>query len=113
MLEISFAEKSLRSLCENSAKAEAALGIEAAIRLQRRLADLRAAGSVKELFIVSFGGMTQKLGNKLYFNLGGGYSMVVVSNHVVTPLLKSGKIDWKKVRRIKVLKIEKEDDGDK
>ena len=112
MLEISFAEKHLRSLCENSAKAEAAFGIEAAVRLQRRLADLRAASSVKDLFSVSFGRVNQKLSNELKFKLGGGVSMVIASNHIMPPLLRSGKIDWKKVQRVKILRIEKEEDGD-
>lgn len=108
MLEISFAERSLRSLCENGAKAEAALGIEAAVRLQRRLADLRAVTSVKDLVAGSFIEKKGKLGNELTFYLGGGYLMVVTPNHMVMPLLRSGKTDWKRVRRIKVLKIEQE-----
>lgn len=105
MLEISFAEKSIRSLCESNAKAEAALGIEAAVRLQRRLADLRAAASVKDLVKGTYTEQIEGIGNELTFDLGGGFIMVIAPNHMVRPALRSGKTDWKKVRRIKVLKI--------
>jgi hypothetical protein len=111
MLEISFAERSLRSLCENRAKAEAAFGVEAAINLQRRLADLRAATSIRDLIFGAFRRTGEKLDNVLIFDLGGGFSMTVVQNHMVAPLLKSGRIDWKKVRRVKVLKIERTHHG--
>lgn len=106
MLEISFAGKSLRSLCENSAKAEAAFGIEAAVRLQRRLADLRAATSVKELVQGSYAQKKEGLGNELTFDLGGGFTMWITPNHMVMPELRTGKTDWKRVRRIKIIKIE-------
>lgn len=108
MLEISFSEKTLRNLCENSAKAEAALGIESAIRLQRRLADLRAVTSVKDLNSVCFYHIKGERGNELNFDLGGGFSMTVTPNHIKIPLLRSGRVDWKSVRRIKVVKIERE-----
>lgn len=106
MLEISFADKSLRSVCENSAKAEVAYGIEPAVRLQRRLADLRAATSVKDLVVGSYTQKSEGLGNELTFDLGGGFTMWIAPNHMVRPELRTGKTDWKRVRRIKVIKIE-------
>lgn len=106
MLEISFADKSLRTLCENSAKAEAAFGIEAAIRLQRRLADLRAANSVNELVEGSYTRTADGVGNQIIFDLSVDIKMIIVPNHMVAPTLRTGKIDWKKVRRIKVITIQ-------
>ncbi|BCO29788.1 hypothetical protein MIZ03_4712 [Rhodoferax lithotrophicus] len=106
MLEISFANKSLRTLCENSAKAEAAFGIEAAVRLQRRLADLRAANNINELVDGSYTKDTEGIGNKIIFNLSVDIKMIIIPNHMVIPTLRTGKTDWKKVRRIKVIEIQ-------
>jgi toxin HigB-1 len=105
-LEISFAKKSLRSLCESKAKAETTFGIEAAVMLQRRLADLRAATSVKDLIAGNLNGANKKNDTEIVIDLGGRFSMILTPNHIVLPLLKSGAIDWKKVRRIKVLLIQ-------
>ena len=48
-MELAFATKSLRQLCENEARAKRDLGETVAERLKRRLADLRAAECVKDL----------------------------------------------------------------
>lgn len=105
-MEISFAKKSLRSTCESKAKAEATFGIEAAVMLQRRLADLIAATSVKDLIAGNPSGANKKNDTEIAIDLGGRFSIVLTPNHMVMPLLKSGATDWKKVHRIKILKIE-------
>src|SRR5690242_7486082 len=48
-VEIAFAKKSLRRLCESERAARRSLGATVAERLKRRLADLRAANCVKDL----------------------------------------------------------------
>src|SRR5258708_22364381 len=48
-VEIAFANKSLRQLCESERRARRSLGPRVAEKLKRRLADLRAANCVKDL----------------------------------------------------------------
>jgi hypothetical protein len=104
-LEIAFAKEKLRTLCENKAKAETSLGIEAAVKLRRRLADLVAAENVKELIA---GGAKSRgdLGKELVIELDANHTLVLTPNHMVMPTSKAGNVDWKKVRRVKILRID-------
>lgn len=42
--------------------------------------------------------------------LSDGYALFFESGHRETPLLENGIIDWSKVRRIKILGVEKRND---
>lgn len=105
-LELAFAEKPLRQLCENETIAKRKLGIRVAEKLKRRLADLRAATCVKDLVV----GRPRELGDaypkQIAMDLCDGYRIVFCTNHNTDPLLESGAIDWEKVSRIKILRIE-------
>lgn len=72
--------------------------------LKRRLSDLRAAASVEEMPVAP-----QKVDGWCVFELRGGYKLVASPNHVKTPM-KSGRTDWRKVIRLKVISIERSDD---
>jgi len=50
-LELSFANRSLRQLCENEITAKRQLGDKASQMFRRRLADLRAVASVMDIVI--------------------------------------------------------------
>jgi proteic killer suppression protein len=104
-LELAFATKSLRQICENNDKAKKELGNESAEKLIHRLADLRAITYVSELIVGNPRHVTYS--NKPHFlvDLCSGYSILFCANHVKTPILISGAIDWSKVSRIKIIKI--------
>jgi len=105
-LELAFAKKSLRQLCESEAKAKRDLGVRIASTLKRRLADMRAATSVKDLVA----GQPRELEgtHRLHIavNLCDGSRIVFCANHNATPMLESGGVDWSRVSRIKILRIE-------
>ncbi len=101
-LEISFAEKSLRQLCENGALARRKLGIKVAEKLKHRLADLRAASSVKDLVV----GRPREVEGIMSVDLCDDYRIILCANHNSVPLLDTGAVDWSKVNRVKILKIE-------
>lgn len=105
-LEFAFFTKSLRQICESEAIAKGALGERAAAKLKRRLADMRAAASVKELVA----GRPREVegGRRPCFavDLCDGSHIVFCANHHTTPLLASGGVDWSKVSRVKILRIE-------
>lgn len=105
-LEIAFAEKSNRLLCENEAIAERKLGKRVAEKLKRRLADLRAATCVKDIVVGKPRELDGKHHQQIALEVCEGYGLIFCANHIVNPLLESGGIDWSRVSRIKILRIE-------
>jgi proteic killer suppression protein len=103
---IAFSTRKLRSLCESQTKAEGEYGIRVAKELRARLADIREANSVLDL---PAGRPREIDGNphKHYaVDLADGYRLVLCINHSKVPLLKSRRVDWANVSRIKVHRIE-------
>jgi hypothetical protein len=74
--------------------------------LRARLADLREAETVFELPA----GRPREIDGSPYekyaVDLADGYCLVLCVNHGNVPLLETGGVDWAKVSRIKVHKIE-------
>ncbi len=110
-MEIAFAKKKLRQLCESEAQAKRDLGIEVANILKKRIADLRAATCVGDLLA----GQPREegaRGQNIAMELNNGSCMVFCVNHNVVPKVHSGRVDWSKVSRIKILRIECENTND-
>jgi proteic killer suppression protein len=109
-LELAFESKSLRTLCESEAHAKRKLGPTVAEVLKHRLADLRAATSVKDLLV----GLPRVLDGTdhqhMVIDLYDHYRVVFCANHPNNPVAESGKLDWPKVSRIKILRIEGDHD---
>jgi toxin HigB-1 len=105
-LELSFANKPLRQLCESSAKANRKLGVDIANELRRRVADLRAATSARDLLI---GAPREIQANQITLDVGPCFKITFCANHNTIPKLESGAIDWSKVSRVKILAIESKD----
>jgi hypothetical protein len=80
------------------------LGPEVAGHLRRRLADLHAATCGNDIIA----GNPQKTeSGTMVINLSGGFRLIIAPNHVKKPINDSGEVNWIKVSRIKVLRIEK------
>jgi proteic killer suppression protein len=108
-LELAFATKSLRQLCESEAEANRHLGVRVSEKLRRRLSDLRAATSVKDLVASrprELRGVRQPY---LAVELCEGSRLVFGPNHTVMPVLESGDVDWSRVSRVRILRIERDD----
>jgi toxin HigB-1 len=104
-LELAFANKSLRKVCESEAHADREFGRTVAQKLRRRLSDLRAATRVDDLVA----GQTREIagyrGGRMAVELGSGWRLVFCANHTVLPTLDTGDVDWSKVGRVKILSI--------
>lgn len=109
-LELAFANKSLRQLCESEAKANRNLGVRMAEKLRRRLADLRAATCANDLIAGNPYELDSTGSQQIAVNLCEGSRIVFCANHNTIPLLESGGVDWSKVSRIKILRIESDHD---
>jgi hypothetical protein len=108
-LELAFASKSLRQLCESEEKATRDLGGRVAQKLRRRLADLRAATSVNDLVAGRPRELEGAPHRNLAVNLSESSRIVFCANHNTIPLLPSGRVDWSRVSRVKILRIETAD----
>jgi hypothetical protein len=91
----------LRDICENEDQATLELGREVAEVLKRRLADLRAAKSPKDL--VAGEPRVQGDGKEMVLDLCDGSRIVFNANH---PMMRGDAPDWATVNRIKILRIE-------
>lgn len=109
-MELAFANKLLRELCEGKAAAESEFGTTVARSLRRRVSDLRAADSVADLVASSAGEHGSPRVGQYVVKLSDGWQVVFTANHRDTPLLKDGEVDWLSVTRIKILRIEHSDD---
>lgn len=105
-MELAFATKSLREVCERAERAKRDLGPKVAEKLRRRLADLRAAVSVNDLIAGRPHELDGAHQRRIALDLCDGRRMLFCANHAVLPKLESGKIDWSKVSRVKILRFE-------
>jgi proteic killer suppression protein len=105
-VNLAFETLALRTLCECQSKAERVLGIRPAARLRERLADIRAAEAVTDLVA----GMPRELEGgrqrRYAVDLANGYRLVFCANHNRIPLNETDRVDWSRVTRVKILKIE-------
>jgi toxin HigB-1 len=105
-LELAFATKALRDICESEAIAKKKLGTKVAAALKRRLSDFQSINSFDELPFAQ----RKKNSNSIKFDLPDEWELVVKSGHSENPKLSSGKIDWSQVTRLKITRIEKKND---
>ena len=104
-LELAFHTKALRTICENEERARAILGPSAAEILKHRLADLRAATSVKDLLAGQPRLLDGTDNQQMVLDLCEGRQLVFCANHLNNPADKDGKLDWPSISRIKILRI--------
>lgn len=105
VLQLAFATKALRDLCEHAAKAEAAYGSEVAATIRARVADLRAAVRISDVPVGRPVEIPEEPGT-MSLSLRDGLRLVFRSNHNRTPET-AGRVDWSRVTRIQLLRIER------
>ena len=101
---IAFETKRLREICEDNAVAVKELGSPAAEALQQRLADLRAAETIGDL-IVGSPRASGTDGATLTITLTETAHTVWAANHVNPPRDQTGRVDWTRTRRVRLLQI--------
>jgi hypothetical protein len=105
-VNLAFDTLALRTLCECQWKAERVLGLRVAARLRDRLAEIRSFDAVSKLVA----GHPREIegGRHPYYavDLADGYRLVLCANHNRTPFLEENRVDWSRVTRVKVLRIE-------
>lgn len=105
-MDLAYPSTSLRSVCEVEAVAVAEYGIAVAALLKNRMADLDAAVSIKDLVAGSPMHCEGDDRDNIVIELGGSHRLFLCANHLNNPKLETGELDWTRVSRVKVLRIE-------
>ena len=105
-MELAFDSKPLRTICEKEVDAKRELGPAVAEVLKHRLADMWAATSIKDLVAGRPRLLHPAEYKHMVVDLRDGYQIVFCANHTNNPITESGKIDWSRVSRIKIIRIE-------
>jgi len=103
---IAFDSKKLREICEDDAVAVKELGSPAAEALRQRLADLRAAESIRDLLV----GNPRTSGAEnatLTIDLTAAARTIWSQNHTTPPRTSLGDIDWERTGRVRLVEIAK------
>ena len=108
-MELAFWSRALRAVCEDTAVARRSLDAPVAEQLRGRLADLRAADNVAELPLETTLTLVDGAAT-VTVDLSQGYRMVLTSNHPTPP--SDVEIDWRRVRRLQVMAIERSSGAD-
>ncbi len=99
MLEIAFADESIREFCTKRLAAEAEFGVTVAKHLRARVADLRAADNVAELVT----GNARAHGPDCYIiDIYKDWRLKFKANHSSNPRHANKQINWTRVTRIKI-----------
>ena len=106
---LAFESEQLRDICETEAAAIEALGFTSAEVLRRRLADLDAAATVRELPVGEPRAADDR-SEEMIVDLCDGICIFFRANHVRNPRDHTGNIDWSQVSRIRIVRIGAEND---
>lgn len=101
-MELGFATKKLRQICQQEASARTMLGDEAAAGLRRRLADLEAVDAITELPWLP---ITYGYDGEASIEFHPGYSLNVVAIRGASRMVENLETDWTTVDRIKLVDI--------
>lgn len=105
-LELAFDTRSLRNICESESNAKREFGEKVAESLRHRLADLHAAGCPRDL-LAGHPRVLDGDHRSMAVDLCDGYSLVFSANHSKNPMTEAGSLDWERVSRVKIMRLER------
>lgn len=104
-MEITFSDGKLQKLCEQQALAQKQLGQSGARKLRSRLADLAAAGSVRDLVVGRPHPLKGDRFGQFALDLEGAKRLVFKSANDPVPYKDDGGIDWSNVTQVCIVFI--------
>ena len=93
-MEFTFATNRIKEICE-----------EAALDLERMLADLEACDDAREFFALCGSDLEGVTADRWLLRLSGGCRIEVVAGHVKPRLTETGEMDWGRVRRLRIEEV--------
>ena len=104
-MQITYASKAIKRLCEEDKHQRKQLGEKRAKRLKNRLGELRAVENVSQLRLGRPHGLTADRAGQYSVDLDGPMRLLFESTDQPPPTLSSGGIDWKQVSSVRLLEI--------
>lgn len=108
-VELAFETRRLRTVCEEPIEAAKVYPPLVVASLIRRVADIRAADSPL-LLLAGSPSLANSGDPQVKVHLAEDYIFIAVANHQTCPVRQEGKIDWSRVRRLKIVGIERTED---
>lgn len=108
-MDLVFANKNIRHLCESYSKARKFFGDAVASKLASRLADIDAVVNASELKAGNPHELAGEQSGQLALELCDGYVLVLAAVSDGMSTVPKGAVDWRKATRAMVLRIEKHD----
>lgn len=105
-MELAFETRRLRTVCEEPIEAAKDYPPSVVASLIRRVADIRAADSPLSL-VAGSPSLATSGDPQVKMRLASDHILVGVANHQTCPERQDGKIDWPRVRRVKIVGIER------
>ncbi|WP_148050146.1 hypothetical protein [Pseudomonas frederiksbergensis] len=108
-LEISYADKKIRNICNNEAMAVRRLPPSVVKALMRRLTDINSATNIMDVPLGNPREISGDPPGEYRLDLVDGYFLMFCAVDLIMPINEKNKVDWKKVSRLKLLRIIKDD----
>jgi hypothetical protein len=108
-LELAFATRNLRRICENESVAREILGVGVAAKLKARLADLDSARTLAEVVVGHLRPAGSARCPDLFLDLTAEKRLVLRVNHSKLPLREDGAVEWGRVDRVRLIRLEGND----
>jgi hypothetical protein len=105
-MEIAFRTKVLRTACLSKDAMDERYGAERAEYLRGRMADMRAADVLQNVPLIDPRPVEGTFGTEISVDIGRGLNVVLRVNHTNPPTLPDGNVDWSRVERVLVQRIE-------
>lgn len=105
-MDIAYRTRKLRGICLSDVQMKNTFGKECAAALQNFLADLRAAHKIGDIFYDLLNDGDDSDESALKFDVDGHCSVFITPNHNRIPTNNRGEVDWTKVTRVQIRKIE-------
>ena len=102
-MELAFATKILREICESDVIASQHLTDDIVSCLKTRLADLRAISTILDLPTGNPKSIIYCERNCMEIALLNNENIIVQANHANNPTLGNGDHDWSRINRIKIM----------
>lgn len=107
-MEVSFANQKLQKLCNNAGKLRGEYGPECALKIQRRLDELKAAECLEDLRNLPAAKcheLKEDRAGQLSVYVEHPKRLIFVPDHQPVPVGKGGGLDWQQVTRVIVIEI--------
>lgn len=102
-MEVAFANRNLRRVCEDTRGAKRRLGHASAKKLQSRIADLVAATRLGDIPAGRPHPLKGSRAGQFAVHLAGGQRLVFVATDDPMPVTDDGATDWKQVTSIRIV----------